>query len=279
MNNYFTGRKVVIATMHGKEKVIGPLLAKHFGAETFVPSNFNTDVCGTFTREINRHGDQKEAARKKAEMAMDISSLDLAIASEGSFYPHPSMPFLSSNAELILLVDKKNGIEVEGFASSLETNHDQEEVSSLEEVISFVKKIGFPEHGIIVRKSKSGGKIEKEIKSMEELEEKAKKLLGGLFVKSIYLETDMRAHRNPTRMKVIGEAVVDLIKNIESACPSCGMIGFCKSVLGHNLTCRTCSRVTDIPGSFFYSCQRCDHKEERCERDFAKEEECAYCNP
>ena len=244
-----------------------------------MPSNFNTDIYGTFTRDIKRFGDQKEAARKKAEMAMELSGADIAVASEGSFYPHPSMPFLSSNAELILLVDKKNGVEVEGFASSLDTNHYQEEVSTLEEAISFAKKIGFPEHGIIVRKSKDSRKIEKELKSMEELEEKVKKLLGGFFVKSIYLETDMRAHRNPTRMKVIENAVKDLIKNIESTCPSCSMFGFCKTSALRTLTCEHCARPTDVPGVFRYECQKCGYSEERSERDFAKQEECEYCNP
>ncbi len=265
--------------MHGKEKVIGPLLAKHFGAETFVPSNFNTDIYGTFTRDIKRFGDQKEAARKKAEMAMEHSGCDIAIASEGSFYPHPSMPFISSNAELILLVDKKNGIEVEGFASSLETNHNQEEVSSIEEAISFAKKIGFPEHGIIMRRSKDSKKIEKEIRSWEDLESKAKEMLGRFFVTNIFLETDMRAHRNPTRMKVIEDAVKDLIKNIESTCPSCSMIGFCKTSTLLTLTCEHCARQADVSGVFIYTCQKCGYSEERRERDFAKQEECEYCNP
>ncbi len=265
--------------MHGKEKVIGPLLAKHFGAETFVPSGFDTDKFGTFTREIKRFGDQKQAARKKAEAALKHSGFDIAIASEGSFYPHPSMPFISSNAELILLVDRRNGIEVEGFSSSFETNHYQDEASTLAEVISFAKKVGFPEHGVILRKNKNSRKIEKEIRNWEELESKAKEMLGGLFVRSLFLETDMRAHRNPTRMKVIEDAVKDLIKNIESTCPACSMIGFCKTSALRALSCEHCARPTDVLGVFHYTCQKCGYSEEKREKDFAKQEECGYCNP
>ncbi len=283
MNNYFTGRKIVIATMHGKEKAIAPLLKNHFGADLFVPSNFDTDKYGTFTREIKRHGDQKEVARKKALAAIKHSNVDIAIASEGSFYPHPGLPFISTNAELVLLVDLKNGIEVEGYAQSSATNHLHAQVSSLSEVILFAKKIGFPEHGIILRRSRDGRKMEKEIKTWEELENKATRMFSsffaGFFVKTLYLETDMRAHRNPTRMKVIESAALDLIKNIESLCPSCGAIGFCKEGVAENLTCARCILTTNIPGSFLYTCQKCEYKEKRSERDFASPEECSYCNP
>ncbi len=277
--NFFNGKKVVIATMHGKEKVISKLLKQNFNVESFLPSDFNTDVFGTFTRDIKRDGDQLEAARKKAKVALEKSRADIAIASEGSFSPHPMIPFISSNLELVLLIDKASGVEVRGHTRTSETNHNHKKASSLEEVISFAKKVGFPNHGLIVRKSETSKKMFKEINTWEELEAISKKLLGGFFTKSIFLEADMRAHRNPTRMKAIEEATLDLIKNIKSTCPNCNTIGYCKTKFLKGLPCSFCGLETDTPGTFLYECQKCEKKEERKEKEFATQDECSFCNP
>ncbi len=279
IETFFKNKKVVIATMHGKEKVIGKLLNEHFGVEAFVPDNFNTDTFGTFTRDIKRPGDQLETARKKAFAALEKTGADIAIASEGSFSPHPSFPFVSSNVELVLLVDKEGKTEVRGHTRTSNTNHNHRKVSNIEEVLSFAKQIGFPEHGIIVRKNETSKKIYKDIRDWEELEDVAKKLFSGFFTKTIFLETDMRAHRNPTRMKVIEEAASDLIKNLKSVCPDCGTVGFCKTQFIKGLPCATCNLETTIPGTFLYECQNCRKKEERKEGDFAKPEDCSFCNP
>lgn len=103
----FQGRTIVIATMHGKESVIAPLLEKYLGVNPVLIENFNTDKYGTFSGEIKRYGSQLEAVKKKALVAMELAQTDLVIASEGSFGEHPMMPFVQSNLELIILIDKK----------------------------------------------------------------------------------------------------------------------------------------------------------------------------
>ena len=45
----FNGRKVVIATKHQKEQVIGPALQEAFGMEYIVSEKLDTDLLGTFT--------------------------------------------------------------------------------------------------------------------------------------------------------------------------------------------------------------------------------------
>ena len=42
----FSGRKLVIATKHEKEKVIGPLVENHLGADWFVDPTFDSDLLG-----------------------------------------------------------------------------------------------------------------------------------------------------------------------------------------------------------------------------------------
>ena len=107
MKNIFDGRKIVIATMHEKEKIIGPLLENTFGMIPVLAKHFNTDLYGTFSGDIQRQGSQLEAARRKAIAALTLMDADLVVASEGSFGPHPSVPFFQSNLELIVLIDKK----------------------------------------------------------------------------------------------------------------------------------------------------------------------------
>jgi hypothetical protein len=76
--------------MHHKERVIVPVLQQELGIKCIVPENFNTDIFGTFTREVERPGTQIAAARLKAQQALEVTGETLAIASEGSFTLHPS---------------------------------------------------------------------------------------------------------------------------------------------------------------------------------------------
>ena len=67
VSKLYKGRKLVIATMHNKERVIAPLLEKHLGVEIVVSKQFDSDKFGTFTREIKRVGNQLEAAARQGE--------------------------------------------------------------------------------------------------------------------------------------------------------------------------------------------------------------------
>ncbi len=53
----FNNRKLVIATKHEKQIVIAPLLEKELGVRCVVAKNFDTDVLGTFTGEVERKDD------------------------------------------------------------------------------------------------------------------------------------------------------------------------------------------------------------------------------
>lgn len=278
--DFFKGRKIVVATKHSKEKAMGSLLFS-LGLEYFVPENFDTDAYGTFTREVSRVGNQLEAARKKAIEAMKYTGVDIAIASEGSFGSDPAMPLVSSNLELVLLVDKKYGVEVRGHSRTGDTNFLYEKVSSLEEAIDFAKKVGFPGHGVIVRKNEKSKEIYKDIVSWQDFENIVTKLLAKPFTKKIFLETDMRAHRNPTRMRNIQLAMEDLMKNITSTCPKCYMFGYVTSEYIPGLPCRLCRQPTDIAKSVLYECIKCGNKEEKNIEgpQFVEPGQCQYCNP
>lgn len=279
----FKGRKLVVATMHEKERIIAPLLEKHLGVDVVVPENFDTDRFGTFTGEVKRAGTQLEAARQKARAAMASADVDLAVSSEGSFSAHPSMPFIQSNLELVLLIDQKNGYEIRGNYRTSETNMSGQYVSTAKEALEFARKIGFPEHGVIVRKNKKGRfGIHKNIHSEKMLIETVNKMLAGFSMKRIFVESDMRAHKNPTRRQAIKKATEDLIKNIASLCPKCGAPGFVVVNFEKGLKCSLCRRPTDLPLNDIYQCGVCGYKEKRLVTRHGKSvdpQNCEYCNP
>ena len=76
----FEGRRLVIATKHGKEEVLTPILERELGVHCFTLPTFDSDLFGTFSGEVERLDDALLTARLKCEKAMEIAQCDLAIA-------------------------------------------------------------------------------------------------------------------------------------------------------------------------------------------------------
>ena len=136
----YNNRVAILATMHNKEKVISPLLKEHLGIDLIVPQGLNTDVFGTFTREIKRPDTQVITARLKAQKALKMYDKKIAIASEGSFAPHPLVLYIYANREIIIFLDQENNLEIIGEVFSIETNFNHQSISSLEEAEEFGNK-------------------------------------------------------------------------------------------------------------------------------------------
>ena len=110
----FAGRKLVIATKHHKEKVIASLLEEAFDVKCFIPENFDTDLLGTFTGEIERKDGPIITIRNKCLQAMELSNCDLGIASEesraavaGGITSFMDIPNTSPNTTTIELLEEK----------------------------------------------------------------------------------------------------------------------------------------------------------------------------
>lgn len=279
----FQHRTGVLATMHQKEQVIAPILKHHLGIQVTVPQGLNTDEFGTFTREIKRPGDQLNAARLKAEKAMTLTGLTLAFASEGSFGPHPSIPFLACDREIVVLCDREHDLEIVGQAISTQTNYSHQQVTTVEAAIAFAQKIGFPAHGLVAMSDAQAiqsSHIFKGITDESYLIETVTWLLTK-FGKA-HLETDMRAMHNPTRMKVIAEATDDLIHRISQCCPECGLPGFTPVEHQAGLPCGLCGFPTDLRLAVVYHCKKCSFSTVAKfpdGREFADPAQCLHCNP
>jgi hypothetical protein len=281
----FANRVAVIATMHQKEKAIAPLLQKHLGVSTLVPQDFDTDAFGTFTREVARVGSQLEAARAKAVKALDIVGETLAIASEGTFGPHPLVPGVPCNRELVYLLDTQNQIELYGQEFSTTTNYSHQSISSLAEARMFASKVGFPEHALVVMltpQSSTGNNIVKGINTDSMLEEAIEVALSRSSSGSVHIETDMRALFNPTRMQNIEKATQDLLRKIDQTCPQCGFPGFDVVEQKRGLPCDLCGLPTQLIRTSISICQKCGFSQEKLFPqgvETADPSHCNYCNP
>jgi hypothetical protein len=140
----FEGRTLLVVTKHGKEKVLGPLMERELKVNYVVTDNFDTDQFGMFSGEKTRDDDPISTLRKKCKEALRISPFDLAIASEGSFGPHPYLPFAHANDELIMLIDQKNDFELLGRELNTETNFLGQQIDSEEQFMQFLKACTIP---------------------------------------------------------------------------------------------------------------------------------------
>lgn len=277
----FEGRRLVIATKHRKEEVLAPILERELGVHCFTLPTFDSDLFGTFSGEVERLDDAILTARLKCEKAMEMAQCDLAIASEGSFGSHPSFYFLPTDDEVILLVDKKLDASFSSRELSLDTNFNGEEISSYEELTDFANRSKFPSHGLILRKSKTCREtIIKGITDWPVLKESYDKLIKSN--SSLFVETDMRAMFNPTRMKVISIAAERLVANLKSTCPFCHFPGFSIVKIKEGLPCELCHFPTRSIMSHIYICQKCLETKEILYPNQKMAEDpafCDFCNP
>ncbi len=282
MNSDFVykGIKASLLTKHCKERVIKPVFEKATGCEIIVESQFDTDLFGTFTREIPRQGTQLEAARMKAQKGMELLGTALGLASEGSFGAHPATPFLPWNREIVFLTDRINKIEIFGEYAGCETNFSSMEVKSLTEAEAFARKAGFPEHFLVINTKDEEKKWIKGIQTWEKLKEIVPWSLKKSKYGSITLETDMRANANPTRMLNILKATENLIQKINQKCPRCETIGFAVADFKSGLPCESCGLPTGEIMAEIYKCQKCSYTMEvLVGKDKADPGRCPFCNP
>ena len=277
----FANRTVVIATKHAKERVIAPILEAELGLASITCPDLDTDLLGTFTGEVERRLDPLATAREKCHRAMDASGCDLAIASEGSFGPHPVMVFVPGNEELLVLVDRRNGLELVAREVSAATNFAAGALSSEDELWAFAERARVPGHALILRPSRdSAQQIHKGIDDEGRLRDAFRQLRARH--DRVWVETDMRAMHNPMRMAVIAEATRKLVALARSTCPQCDLPGFSVNEVVRGLPCGLCGLPTRGASRHISRCDRCGHTQELRFPDGKTTEDpmyCEFCNP
>lgn len=292
MGGHYQGRRAALATMHGKASVIAPVMKDHLGLDVITPGGLDTDALGTFTGETPRVGSMREAAVRKARMGMAASGLKIGLASEGSFGPHPLMPFLPGGVEVMVLVDDERGLVISHSLIADHTNHDETTACSLSELRPFLARAGFPEHALVVGPNATSSpwwrlhpdlmRMRKGVRSEEELAQALTEAARRSDDGRARVMTDMRAHMNPTRMRSIAELAHALAGRISAECPSCGGPGFGPVRPAPGLPCRLCGEPSVIARGDILACPGCGHEQEQARAGipaFADPGECPLCNP
>lgn len=276
----YRGTRVSLLTQHGKEQVMAPLLSEALGAEVELATGFDTDTLGTFTREIPRPGLQLATARAKAEKGMEILGLDCGLASEGAFGPDPYGLFVQ-NLELVVWVDRSRGIEVVGRAQA-PGHHLHARVTDRAALDAFAHKAGFPTHGLVVRPDhEDDPRMAKGLTTPGALHQAFDEALAASHSRAVWVESDLRAHMNPTRMGVIRAATADLVARLQSHCPKCDLPGFWKVERLPGRPCSVCGSPTAVARAERWACATGAHSETR-DLDvgvLADPSRCDLCNP
>lgn len=277
----FIGRNLLIATKHSKEKVIANIVESQLGVKCFTEPLFDTDLFGTFSGEVERVGDPLSVARLKCIKAIEFTNTDLVIASEGSFGPHPDNHFISVDDELIMLIDIKNNLEIVAREVSMDTNICGSLITKKDELVEIIRKSQFPSHGLILRSSKEDFvQMVKGVVDEKKLFETVDSFLSKFGC--CYVETDMRASFNPTRMKVIEAAAHKLAQKANTKCPQCDTPGFSISGVEKGLLCSFCKLPTRGILKNIFKCKNCNFISEVMFPNLIQVENpqfCDYCNP
>ncbi len=277
----YAGRPVALLTQHGKERVIAPALEPALGCTIRHVTGFDTDLLGTFTGETPRPGSQLDAARRKARKGMELAGLPLGLASEGSFGPDPFTGLFPWNVEMLVWIDDELGIEIVGIAQGAARSGHLHS-GDWPEVEAFARREGFPGHQLVLRPDAPGDpRIHKGIAAWDTLRACFDECLAASRQGRVFVEVDLRAFANPTRMQQIERAALDLRQRIESTCPACDAPGYGVTERQPGLPCAACGLPTAHHRSELWACPRCRHRDHRPRTDrlTAEPRHCAHCNP
>lgn len=264
--------RVALATQHGKARALAPPLARRLGL-IVEPVPIDTDAFGTFTGTTARTGTAAEAALAKARAGMAASGLPLGIGSEGSFGPHPWLPFGAGGVETLAFIDAERGLELTISSVSRRTNFAHHTIADGGDIAAFLTRIGFPSHALVV-KGPDGVVLATGVQDMD--------ALSAVAWPGNRLETDMRAHLNPTRMAAIRALAGRLAARLATLCPVCGTPGWGQVDLLRGLPCSSCQQPTQGVLALIDGCGVCDHRAKRPRPDgvtAASPASCDWCNP
>lgn len=282
-NSIYAGESIVLTTKHSKAIAIAPAFKSCLSA-TVAECVLDTDKLGTFSGEVVRQGSALDCVKAKCELGLNQKNASYGLASEGSFGPHPYIPLLPCDQEILYFLDRKLNFHLHLSVLTEKTNYAMQELDSYEQLQMFCQKALFPSHALIMRPNSKENKthIVKGINTTDVLETTFNELLKYSLNGKVWVETDMRAHMNPTRMKVIQTLAEDLADRLARVCTKCKTPGWGKVQLEPGLECSWCGLATELIKAEIYGCTKCDHKERLpASHNLHKADpaNCMFCNP
>ncbi len=273
----YRGRAAVLATKHGKQAQLGPELAP--AGLRVVVAEVDTDAFGTFSGEVPRTGTPLGTAVRKARAGMAAAGSPLGLASEGSFGPHPEVPLVVTDVELVVLVDDELGTVIVEQATGLDTPAVVREVAVGDD-LSWLTTAWSSGQAVICRPAdRSRHAITKGITEPLTLARAVRCACDASNDGRALVEPDLRADRCPARREVITRAARRLSARLESRCAGCGIPGFGTQTPEPGLPCGLCGSPTRNPAAVLLTCPRCEHRERRPLAGTADPATCERCNP
>jgi hypothetical protein len=268
MAHPYEHERIGLATIHGKELAIAPPFRRLLGAEVVVAPDLDTDTLGTFSGEIARPGPIVETCLIKAELAFRSVDVDCAIASEGSYGPIDRVPLKPAGVEVMAFIDRRRGIRIVETLATHRTNWRLLRFKAGDPAApAAVTALGFPECGVFVIAGSDASQPVKGLTRLDEvvsaIDREANRSDDGLAI----VIADMRAHRNPTRMKVLRALSWRLARRLHCLCPACGAPGFGHIDSRRGLPCEECSAPTHWIDFEIDGCAACGHAVARPRKD------------
>jgi len=254
--------------MHGKERALAPVFHRVLGAEIVVPT-LDTDTLGTFSGEVARPDALVETALLKADMLFEaMPDLDYALASEGSYGPIDRVPLAPGGVELLAFIDRKRGLRHVETLATHRTNWRLQRFAAADPArLLALRDMGFPEFGVFVVCSSDMSQPIKGLATVEAvieaMDREARRSEDGLAV----LYSDMRAHQNPLRMKVLRAVGWKLAKRLATLCPRCQAPGWGFIDSRRGLPCEACAEPTHWIDFEIDGCTVCGHAASRPRKD------------
>ncbi|MCE2902112.1 MAG: DUF6671 family protein [Gemmatimonas sp.] len=286
----YHGTRVALATLHAKAQAIAPALQRHVGAIIeAVP--VDTDALGTFSGERERTAPAPAVCVAKARLGMQAAGLPYGMASEGSFGPHPLIPFVPGGAEWLAFVDDARGLVLveECLADATNFSHLELGGDAPDPALdAWLERVGFPAHAVLVRPAgvpAVDGAVPALVKGIVSPADLAHAVAGARRVSPrgvALVETDMRAHCNPTRMASIASLAERLARRLAACCPACRAPGWGRVATTPGLACGWCGTPTALVLEETWGCTCCRHREGHPRADgrrTADPGQCPSCNP
>lgn len=282
----YAGRRVCLTTLHGKERGLARPFFHGLGAELVV-CGCDTDQLGTFSGETEREADPLNTCVRKAALGLEATGLRLGLASEGSFGPHPAVPFLPVGQEVLVFLDQERQLTVAEQLLDLRTTFSSRTVEPADlttaGLSNWLQRVQFPSHALMARPAPpGGGPCIKGIRTTAALEDAIRRCAAGSADGAAQLETDMRAHCNPTRMASIRRLGFQLVRRLRQQCQACGSPGWGRTETIAGLPCRGCGTATPLVAQERLGCSVCGHTELKPRQDGQREADpmhCPWCNP
>lgn len=269
MKGDFRSRTFALLTKHGKEQIVAPILLEGLGAHLKHTSAFDTDELGTFAGEIPRILTPQEAARKKAELACELTGCEFGLGSEGSFDTGP-FGLGCFDYELLTCVCPAEGwvVTATALGPSAAREKSCQNWLDVERYLEAVPK----GQGLILR---SGGNLFKGLTTLEEV-----RLLGRDLPFPFILSYDLRAHQCPERRAQIANAARNLVERLLASCPQCRTPGFWPDRADAGLPCSGCHGPTNALRQRRAVCARCEYEQGYPSQSaLADPALCPSCNP